>query len=172
MSYNFLQEEKSPKILVEAVKLLGTKEVVGKVHNPVILGWAKELGLSKVYTNDEIPWCGLAVGYAVHKAGLEVVDKPLWALSWAKWGNEVKEPMLGDILTFKRDGGGHVGIYVGEDKDCYHVLGGNQGNAMSVTRILKTRLYQARRTKWKVAQPANVRKVELSAKGTISKNEA
>jgi hypothetical protein len=52
------------------------------------------------------------------------------------------------------------------------VLGGNQGNAMSVTRILKTRLYQARRTKWKVAQPANVRKVLLDAKGTISKNEA
>ena len=172
MSYSFLQEEKSPKILVAAVKMLGTKEVVGKVHNPVILGWAKELGLSKVYTNDEIPWCGLAVAYAAHKAGLEVVDKPLWALSWAKWGTEAKEPMLGDILTFKRDGGGHVGIYVGEDKDCYHVLGGNQGNAMSVTRIVKTRLYQARRTAWKVAQPANVRKVELSAKGTISKNEA
>ena len=36
--------------------------------------------------------------------------------------------MLGDILTFKRNGGGHVGLYVGEDKDCYHVLGGNQGN--------------------------------------------
>lgn len=165
MSYSFLQEEKSPKILVAAVKMLGTKEVVGKVHNPVILGWAKELGLSKVYTNDEIPWCGLAVAYAAHKAGLEVVDKPLWALSWAKWGTEAKEPMLGDILTFKRDGGGHVGIYVGEDKDCYHVLGGNQGNAMSVTRIVKTRLYQARRTAWKVAQPANVRKVELSEIG-------
>ena len=45
MSYSFLQEEKSPKILVEAVKMLGTKEVVGKVHNPVILAWAKELGL-------------------------------------------------------------------------------------------------------------------------------
>ena len=172
MSYNFLQEEKSPKILVEAVKMLGTKEVVGKVHNPVILGWAKELGLDKVYTNDEIPWCGLAVAYAVHKAGLTVVDKPLWALSWAKWGTEVKEPMLGDVLTFKRDGGGHVGIYVGEDKDCYHVLGGNQGNAMSVTRILKSRLYKAQRTTWKVAQPTNVRKVLLDAKGTISKNEA
>lgn len=172
MSYDFLKSETSPKLLVEAVKLLGTKEVVGKQHNPVILGWAKELGLQKVYTADEIPWCGLAIAYAAHKAGLEVVDKPLWALSWAKWGTEVKEPMLGDILTFKRDGGGHVGIYVGEDKDCYHVLGGNQGNAMSVSRIVKSRLYQARRTKWKVAQPANVRKVILSAKGAISQNEA
>jgi uncharacterized protein (TIGR02594 family) len=172
MSYSFLQEEKSPKILVEAVKMLDTKEVVGKQHNPVIMGWAKELKLDKVYTADEIPWCGLAIAYAAHKAGVQVVDKPLWALSWAKYGTKVTEPMLGDILTFKRDGGGHVGIYVGEDKECYHVLGGNQGNAMSVTRIVKSRLYQARRTAWKVAQPANVRKVMLDAKGTISKNEA
>ena len=172
MSYSFLQEEKSPKILVEAVKMLGTKEVVGKQHNPVIMGWAKELKLDKVYTADEIPWCGLAIAYAAHKAGVQVVDKPLWALSWANYGTKVTEPMLGDILTFKRDGGGHVGIYVGKDKECYHVLGGNQGNAMSVTRIVKSRLYQARRTAWKVAQPANVRKVMLDAKGTISKNEA
>ena len=172
MGYDFLKSETSPKLLVEAVKLLGTKEVVGKVHNPVILGWAKKVGLQKVYTADEIPWCGLAIAYACHQAGVQVVDKPLWALSWAKWGTEVKEPMLGDILTFKRDGGGHVGIYVGEDKDCYHVLGGNQGNAMSVSRIVKSRLYQARRTKWKVAQPANVRKILLDAKGAISQNEA
>ena len=172
MNYSYLYDEKSPKLLVEAVKLLGTKEVVGKEHNPVILGWAKELGLQKVYTADEIPWCGLAMAYAAHMAGVQVVDKPFWALSWANYGTKVTQPMLGDILTFKRDGGGHVGMYVGEDKDCYHVLGGNQGNAMSVTRILKTRLYQARRTAWKVAQPANVRVIHLDAKGIISNNEA
>jgi len=172
MSYNFLNAEKSPRLLVEAVKLIGIKEVVGKVHNPVIMAWAKDLNLQKIYTADEIPWCGLFIAYACHKAGVDVIDKPLWALSWAKWGTKVTEPMLGDILTFKRDGGGHVGIYVGEDKDCYHVLGGNQGNAVSVTRIVKSRLYQARRTTWKVAQPANVRKVYLDAKGIVSKNEA
>jgi uncharacterized protein (TIGR02594 family) len=172
MSYDFLKQEKSPRILVEAVKMIGTKEIVGTKHNPITLGWAKELGLEKVYTKDEIPWCGLAVGYAAFKAGVQVVGSPLWALSWAKYGNQVDEPMLGDILTFKRDGGGHVGIYVGEDDVCYHVLGGNQGNAMNVTRIAKTRLYQARRTAWKVAQPANVRKIFLDAKGAISKNEA
>lgn len=172
MSYDFLKEEKSPKILVEAVKHIGIKEIVGSKHNQVILNWAKDLGLSKVYNSDEIPWCGLFVAYCAHAQGLQVVDKPLWALSWAKYGNKADEPMLGDILTFKRDGGGHVGIYVGEDDKCYHVLGGNQGNSVSVTRILKSRLFQARRTAWKVAQPSNVRKVMLSAKGDISKNEA
>lgn len=172
MNYDFLKEEQSPKILVEAVKMLGVKEIVGKQHNPVIMGWAKELKMEKIYVSDEIPWCGLAIAYACFKAGTEVVKAPLRALSWAEYGNKVEEPMLGDILTFKRDGGGHVGIYVGEDKECYHVLGGNQGNSMSVSRIVKSRLYQARRTAWKVAQPANVRKVFLDATGVISKNEA
>lgn len=172
MNHDYLHNESSPRILAEAVKLIGTKEVVGKAHNPVILEWAKDLGLQKVYTADEIPWCGLFVAYCAYMAGVEIVEKPLWALSWAGYGTKVTEPMLGDVLTFKRDGGGHVGIYVGEDKDCYHVLGGNQGNQVSVTRILKSRLYQARRTKWKIAQPASVRKIYLDAKGEISKNEA
>ena len=172
MSYDFLKNEKSPRILVEAVKMIGTKEIVGAKHNPEILRWAEVVGLKNVYKSDEIPWCGLAMAYAAHMAGVDYPDQPLWALNWAKYGEATPEPMLGDILTFKRDGGGHVGIYVGEDDTAYHVLGGNQGNAMNVTRILKTRLYKARRTKWKVAQPANVRKIWLDNSGKISTNEA
>jgi uncharacterized protein (TIGR02594 family) len=172
MSYDWLKKETAPKILVQAVKLIGTKEIVGKVHNPIILGWAKDLGLSNVYTNDEIPWCGLFIAYCCHAAGLEVVERPLWALNWNKYGTKVTEPMLGDVLTFKRNGGGHVGIYVGEDDTHYHVLGGNQNNSVSVSRIAKNRLNQARRTAWKVAQPANVRKVQLEPKGVITTNEA
>jgi hypothetical protein len=80
--------------------------------------------------------------------------------------------MLGDILTFKRNGGGHVGIYVGEDNTHYHVLGGNQNNQVNVMRIAKNRLNQARRTAWKIAQPASVRVIKLEAKGLISTNEA
>lgn len=169
--YQYLKTEASPKILVEAVKLIGTKETVGKDHNPTILGWAEELGLQKIYTNDEIPWCGLFVAICAHRAGVEVVKSPLWALSWAKYGTLSETPMLGDILTFTRSGGGHVGIYVGEDEKCYHVLGGNQSNMVSVTRIQKVRLHQARRTAWKIAQPANVRQIFLDSKGIISKNE-
>jgi uncharacterized protein (TIGR02594 family) len=171
MGYEWLKLEKSPKILVEAVNNLGVKEIIGKAHNPTILEWAKELGLQKIYTEDEIPWCGLFIAHCTHTQGLDVVDRPLWALNWAKWGTEVTTPMLGDILTFKRNGGGHVGIYVGEDAQYYHVLGGNQNNSVNVTRIAKSRLYKARRTSWKVAQPANVRRVFLEAKGAVSTNE-
>jgi uncharacterized protein (TIGR02594 family) len=171
MNYNWLKEETAPRILVQAVKLIGTKEIVGKAHNPIILDWAKQLGI-KAYTNDEIPWCGLFIAYCAHKAGVQVVDSPLWALNWAKYGTKESTPMLGDVLTFKRDGGGHVGLYVGEDRTHYHVLGGNQNNQVNVMRIAKSRLHQARRTAWKIAQPSNVRKIELSNKGIISTNEA
>jgi uncharacterized protein (TIGR02594 family) len=172
MSYAWLKKETAPKILVEAVKHIGVKEIVGKQHNPTILSWAKALGLEKVYTNDEIPWCGLFVAYCAHAAGLDVVKHPLWALNWNKYGNVAKVAMLGDVLTFTRNGGGHVGIYVGEDATHYHVLGGNQNNSVSVSRIAKDRLSQARRTAWKVAQPASVRVVHLEAKGVITTNEA
>lgn len=172
MSYDFLKNETAPRILVEAVKLIGVKEIVGKQHNPEILRWAKVVGLEKTYTNDEIPWCGLFMAYVCHMAGVQGVTQPLWALNWAKYGTRVSEPMLGDVLTFKRDGGGHVGIYVGEDDTAYHVLGGNQSNSVNVTRIAKTRLHQARRTTWKVAQPASVRKIRLSSTGKLSTNEA
>ena len=171
MSYEWLKSETAPRILVQAVKQLGVKEFVGKEHNPVILGWAKSLGLERIYTNDEIPWCGLFIAECCRVAGLEVVERPLWALNWNKFGNRVSDPMLGDVLTFKRNGGGHVGIYVGEDKTHYHVLGGNQANAVNVVRIAKSRLNQARRTAWKIAQPANVRKIYLEPKGLITTNE-
>ncbi len=79
MSYDWLKEEKSPRILVQAVKQLGVKEFVGKTHNPIILGWAKNLGLERIYTNDEIPWCGLFIAECCRAAGLEVVERPLRA---------------------------------------------------------------------------------------------
>jgi len=102
MNYNYLKSEKAPKILVEAYKLLGVKETLGKDNNPVILNWADELGLRKVYTADEIPWCGLFIAYVVHKAGKKVVDGPLWARNWNNFGVPQTTAMLGDVLVFTR----------------------------------------------------------------------
>lgn len=172
--YTWLEKELSPKVIREAVKLYGTREIVGKQHNPTILEWAKELSLIN-YTNDETPWCGLFVGIVVKRSRFYTVDNPLWARNWTKFGTAQKTAMLGDILVFTRPGGGgHVGFYVGEDSTCYHVLGGNQSNMVNVTRILKSRLVLngIRRCPWRVAQPENVRVIQLSSNGNISTNEA
>jgi uncharacterized protein (TIGR02594 family) len=175
MNYDYLKKENSPQILVQAKKLIGTKEIIGKFHSKTIMDWAKELGIEKIYTSDEIAWCGLFICYCAFKAGLEInmkASESLWALNWNKFGTRQKVAMLGDILTFSRNGGGHVGIYVGEDETCFHVIGGNQSNMVNITRIEKTRLSQIRRSVWKIAQPTNVRVIKVNASGFISKNEA
>lgn len=168
--YQWIHNEGAPRHMLKAIELYGTREVVGSKHNPVIMGWAEETGLSDIYIADEIPWCGLFVAVVIHRAGREVVKDPLWALNWGNFGVPVSEPMYGDILTFVRPGGGHVGFYVGEDNVAYHVLGGNQGNAVSVLRIEKSRLKKAVRPAY-INAPVNVRKIFLSATGQLSKNE-
>lgn len=171
MSYNYLKTF-APKLIEEAIKYMGIQEILGKDHNPIIMQWAEELGLRKTYTSDEIPWCGLYVAIVCKRANKEVVKDPLWARNWLKFGTKQAVAMLGDILVFSRGTGGHVGFYVGEDNECYHVLGGNQSNKVGVTRILKTRCIGIRRPKWKIAQPESVRVIKLSNKGIISTNEA
>jgi len=172
MSYNYLKKETAPKLLVAAFKLLGVKETLGKDNNPVILDWAEEVGLKKEYTADEIPWCGLFMAYVCKLAGKPIPVKPLWARNWNNFGVPQTIAMLGDVLVFSRASGGHVGIYVGEDDKCYHVLGGNQGDAVSIVRIQKVRCIGIRRTKWTTAQPDNVRVIKIGANGVISENEA
>lgn len=170
--YAWLSKEDGPKMLVEALKLYGTVEAAGSKDNPTILAWAAEIGLAKTYSHDSIPWCGLFIGLVAKRAGKEVVDSPLWALSWADFGKPAAGgAMLGDVLTFKREGGGHVALYVGEDSGAYHCLGGNQSDQVCITRIAKSRFYRARRPFYNV-QPANVRKINLVSSGKLSTNEA
>lgn len=175
MNYDYLKKVTAPQILVKALALIGTKEIIGSIHSNVIMGWAKDLKIEKIYTADEIAWCGLFIAIVCKRAGVEtgITSKDaLWALNWNKFGTKQTKAMLGDILTFKRNGGGHVGIYVGEDETCYHVLGGNQSNMVNITRIEKTRCAGIRRTPWKIAQPESVRAIALNSNGFISKNEA
>ena len=169
--YQWLGQEEGPRHLLKALELYGVTEVVGPKHNPVILGWAKECSLQNVYRADETPWCGLFIAVIMLRAGREPVKDPLWALNWNKFGVKVDKPMLGDVLTFSRNGGGHVGLYVGEDAKYFYVLGGNQGNQVSVTKIDKARLSQARRPAY-ISMPTNIRSIQLCTAGVVSTNEA
>ncbi len=170
--YAWLDSEPGPKVILEALKLHGTIETPGTKNNPTIMAWAKEVGLDKTYSADSVPWCGLFAAIVTKRAGFDPVKDPLWARNWANFGTKADKPSLGDVLVFVRDGGGHVGFYVGYDATAYHVLGGNQSDKVCITRILKSRAIAVRRCPWKVAQPANVRSIELAASGTVSDNEA
>lgn len=169
--YDWLLDEPAPRMLIEAMKLYGVAEIIGEKHNQTILNWAEECGLGDVYIADEIPWCGLFVAVVAKRAGKTTIPStPLWARSWATFGEHC-EPELGAVLVFSRGSGGHVGLYVGEDDDCYHVLGGNQGNRVCVSRLSKDRLLDCR-VEYKIGKPQNCRQIKLAASGEVSTNEA
>ncbi len=173
--YQWLENEHAPKMLVEAIKHYGVLEHVGKGSNQIISKWAEEVGVSGWYTDDDIPWCGLFVGVVAKRAGYPFpATKLLSARQWVMWGNSVPKgkEKLWDILVFQRPGGGHVGFYVGETNDAFLVFGGNQSNAVGFTWVAKDRLLAARRPKYAIAEPANVRKVYVNRDGILSTNEA
>jgi len=167
--YGWLASEPGPRILIEALNLFNVAETQGPENNRVIIDWAAECNI-KGYSADSTPWCGLFVAVAAKRAGKPLPENPLWARNWGAWG-ESSAKELGAILVFTRDrNSGHVGIYVGEDSECYHVLGGNQGDRVSIIRIPKRRLIGCR-AMYKVGKPTNVRPVYLAPQGEISVNE-
>ena len=174
-------QRNGPRIMREALKTHGLKEIPGSKHATEILQMAARLGgvVEDFYTKDEIPWCGLAVSYWIKEAGFEPPKNysQVRARDFASWGRPAKKPSFGDILVFWRGSragrDGHVGLYVGEDKDTYHIYGGNQSNSVNITRIKKVRLLAARRCPWRFLQPRGVKPIHLSLSGgNISTNEA
>lgn len=160
-----------PRMVQEGLKLYGTIETPGDMDNPKIMQWAQETGLTNVYTADAVPWCGLFMAVVAKRAGKKLVQGPLWALNWGKWGNDAGQPELGDVLTFVRPGGGHVALYIGEDEKYYHVLGGNQSDAVTITRIDKSRM-RAARNLYTIGPPASAKPYILQPTGAISVNES
>lgn len=161
-----------PRWMRVARSLLGTKETPGVASNPVILNWAQRLGakvLGIPYTADSTPWCGLFVAHVLGVSGVAVPKLAVRASIWADWGEHLERPVLGSVLVFTRKGGGHVGFYAGEDETTYHVLGGNQSDAVTLTRIVKDRLAAAR---WPRGEPMkSFGPAMVHLKGSISRNE-
>lgn len=148
---------------------LGTTEIPGPRSNPKIIGWAKKLG-GKVgipYTDDDTAWCGLFMGAVFQEAGLPVPNICVRASEWAKVGVEVAGYSYGAIAVFKRPGGGHVGLIVGQTDSTLLILGGNQGNRVSLTHIEKSRCTARRWPGSGVPKPAPTVKP-----GQLSINEA
>jgi uncharacterized protein (TIGR02594 family) len=172
--FEYLGSEPGPVILREALAHYALHEIAGPASNPTILAWAKEVGADSYYHNDDTPWCALFMAHCAKVAGFALPPDPLAALSWAKFGKPAPNgvAMLGDVLVKARVGGGHVGLYVGENATQYFVLGGNQGNQVCIAAFPKTVFSSIRRCAWKVSQPENVRRIILGAKAAPAVTEA
>lgn len=167
---------KDPAWMLSARAKLGTREAPGAANSPTIMGWAKRLGnkvLGMVYNADSVPWCGLLVAACVAEDGLTPPPVPVRAKAWATWGQNIRPERIapGAVLVFEREGGGHVGFYVGEDDTAYHVLGGNQSDAVTITRIAKSRCIARR---WPHGRPVIGKLVMMKAIAGVplSRNEA
>lgn len=179
LSYGWLSDLSPLPLTVQAaLVLLGTKEIPGRANSPKIMSWAAEVGLTPAsYPSDEVAWCGLAVAVILKRAGkpIDMVGNILGARQWLKFGERAETPSLGDVLVFWRgspnDWRGHVGIYIAEDDDAYHVAGGNQSNAFNIMRLHKSRLLEARRPIYR-SKPSTVRPYLVEARGGLSRNEA
>ena len=188
-AFAWLNAEPGPKMIVEALKLYGALEKPGAGSNPTILAWADELGAgvasayarwaSRWYDDDAKPWCALFMAVVAKRAGKIPPDLFLGARNWEGWGTKSPKAALGDVLVFVRSGGGHVGLYVGENADHYWFLGGNQGDtehgrkgdSVGIAPIAKARCTAVRRPPYSVL-PNNVRSITIAASGAASTNEA
>jgi len=128
-----------------ALSYYGTQEIKGSDHNPII---SKFLSTDHDIIADEIPWCSAFLNYIAKESGL-VRSKSLAARSWQYVGEEVKDPIPGDIVVFwrgfKKGWKGHVGIYIRESGRNVYVLGGNQDNKVNIKPYAKSRVLAYRR---------------------------
>lgn len=127
-----------------AERFIGTKEAPGAASNPAVLAmlhldgtWPKE---------DAVPWCSAFVNWIAWLLRLPR-SKNLAARSWLAVGKPIaiEQAEVGfDVVVLKRGNGkqpgpevtsgaaGHVGWFAGVEGDRVHVLGGNQGDAVTV----------------------------------------
>ncbi|HSI41968.1 MAG TPA: TIGR02594 family protein [Xanthobacteraceae bacterium] len=121
----------------------GVAEVPGGGDNPRIVMY--HASTSGGASPDAVPWCSSFLVWCVEQAGLRSTNSKA-ARSWhnQNWGvDTTASPQVGDIAVFSRTGGGaapgsgHVGFYLDSDANSVQILGGNQGNRVSIGRYPK-----------------------------------
>lgn len=132
-----------------AKKELGVSEIVGPKHNPRIVWYHGHTHLDKKMASmDETPWCASFVCTALEETGFKSTDSAA-AISFANYGVE-GDGSQGDIAVLSRDGGNHVAFihqnYRKGDSQIV-LLGGNQGNKVSVRSYDAGRIKAIRRVK-------------------------
>lgn len=122
-----------------AVRHLGEAEIVGDKHNPFILECFRRAGGTWI-KDDESHWCSAFLCHAAHEAGV-MNPRTVRAANWAKWGEAVTTPQLGDVVVMKN----HVTLWTCEIGANFVGLGGNQSNQVRHTLYPRNRILAIRR---------------------------
>ena len=96
-------------------------------------------------------WCAAFVNAVLEESNIQGSQSRM-ARSFLDWGEEVEEPLAGDVIVFPRgtsDWQGHVGFYVGQEMKqgvlYYRILGGNQNNSVNIELYPASRALGIRR---------------------------
>ena len=140
-----------------AQRWIGHSEIAGPESDPFVLAMLRlDAGWPK---GDDVPWCSAFVNFIAWQLRLPR-SHSLRARSWLLIGAGVSiyQAQVGcDVVVLSRGKGkqpgpdvieapGHVGFFAGTDHKTYvEVLGGNQGNAVSIARYPIERVLGVRR---------------------------
>ena len=97
------------------------------------------------------PWCRYFVNYCLREADWSVPNGGM-ARGLLNWGDKIDltDAKVGDIIILWRgthdDGvSGHIGFFIKEDAYHVYLIGGNQGDAVTEGKFLKTKVIGVRR---------------------------
>jgi uncharacterized protein (TIGR02594 family) len=155
-----------PKWLRLARAELGQAEIPGEDDNPRILSYYAKAGFGGI-KDETVPWCAGFVNAMLESAGTPGC-KSLTARSFMNWGKAVKKPYPGCIVVLWRKSPesweGHTGFYIGETANHIKILGGNQGNKVSIAEYPKYKILGYREP----IKNGNSRTLKAGALGVLS----
>lgn len=124
---------------------LGVTERAGAGSDPRVVGYYRDAGRGDI-DDDGVPWCAAFVGACLTRARHETTGS-LLARSYATAGARLEAPRLGAIAVLTRGAdpaAGHVGFVVGWSAHSLCLLGGNQGDAVTIDVFDRSRLIALR----------------------------
>jgi uncharacterized protein (TIGR02594 family) len=159
----------TPPWVTMARHKLGLNE---RTNNKTLRDWLASDGAT-LGDPAKLPWCGdfMETCIALTLPDEPMVANPYYALNWRSFGVPTALVALGTIAPFSRPGGGHIAMIVGHDQAYFHCLGGNQSNAVTITKIAKDRLAGSLRWPRTYALPTEALPM-TSLIATVSTNEA
>lgn len=143
-----------PPWMHAAMGELGVREIPGAANSDRVLEYLETCHRDRggnlgdwATGRDETAWCSAFQCWCLLRAGIEPTRHAA-ARSWRSWGVEC-QPRVGCIVVLARDGGGHVGMeHELDDKPGVVLIGGNQGDQVSIKRYAESRVLTRR---WPVA---------------------
>lgn len=129
-----------------ALREYGIKGISARGRTVNVVYYLKATGVSR--SNDETAWCSAFVNWCMLMAGFPGTGNAS-ARSWLDWGGvSLNFPVYGCVVVLwrgSRDGAlGHVGFFVGMQDQNLLLLGGNQGNEVSIRPYSRERVLGSR----------------------------